>query len=722
MKVSDIAFSMTSDERDVIRGIQAVGKESGKLRDQIASLVTQSKEAGVADQQLSQTRLAALNPILAKQKELRIAGDELKKQLADGKISADEYKTAFDGLSKESNGLRMKLQQLQAQVAEDSADLKKAGTIIGQTEDKTAKYTRAVAELDRMKAKGILTSKQHAAAIQAETDKLNGIGDGADKSGGFIGSLTGKMAGFVAGLGSASAVISLIKQEYDALLERQGKSKDANVNLAGEQEALLMNLGDADPKQVTDQIRDLSKREQIKEVDVTRAVNEAMAARADLSVEDVMEGVSTAAKVRKFAPSELAGLSSAAIDTRKQTGLGTEESMGFLMQLQAQSRTKSLKGLAENFTPAVGSVMQLGADRQTAGGLLAALSHGMGDSTGAESKTSAISLAKQLREYSQRRNPEIEAKAEQLSSTHSAEQAALKADYDKQAIALQANRTLPTEQKAEMRRQMAVEEKRRKDELKKQQDQQMETLQASAPAIPIGQVIERMQKDKSYRDEFLKGKDQGGFGATFEAKALPAVESLLSGGTQAKQYANAKQALNSDPKQTFEKAIANRDLPAMNLAANDQAFGNTADQLKLADTKGAQSSIIRDRLREIRDSMGKTAISSNLDTAISDLTSGGEQTPAMAVQRLEGLRAGLRPKKLSVLDSVKKEDDYDFNVKADRERFNAVSSERYGKTAEGKQEALLTALIDEIKGMRDDQKDGKHAGVVANRATPEGRP
>ena len=36
--MSDIAFSMSADERDVIRGLQAVGKETGSLREQIAGL------------------------------------------------------------------------------------------------------------------------------------------------------------------------------------------------------------------------------------------------------------------------------------------------------------------------------------------------------------------------------------------------------------------------------------------------------------------------------------------------------------------------------------------------------------------------------------------------------------------------------------------------------------------------------------------------------------
>jgi hypothetical protein len=508
-------------------------------------------------------------------------------------------------------------------------EIKSAKRIIEANLTAQQKYERNVAEITDLHKKGRLSLEQYNTAVAAEKTALDKSSESGDKFGGVLGGLGTKVAGAAAGFASMGTVISFIKAEYDALLERQGKSKDANISLAAEQEALLMNLGDANAKEVTAQISQVSTDAKIKEVDVTRAVNEAMAARADLSVQDVMAGVSTAAKVRKFAPSELAGLASAAIDTRKQTGLRTEESMGFLMQLQAQSRTKNLKGLAENFTPAVGSVMTLGADRQTAGGILAALSHGMGDTTGAQSKTSAIQLAKQLREF--------------------------------------------------------------------------------GGGQDIGMTIQQLQGDAQARGKFLKG-------ASFEAAALPAIESLLSGGTQARQYQTARTALQANPLDTFKAAIAARDLPSMKLAEFGQGFGSTADQMAINDKAGATSAIVRDGLKEIRDRMGKTTISSNLDTVINDVTTGGMQDEATALRSLEGLKSGLKPAKLKVLEQVQKEGSYDFNKQADREAFNRVAGERYRATAEGKSEQLLESLIAEIKGLREEQKQKAHAGAVIGRA------
>jgi|GEM_PF-2382575 len=764
--MADIAFSATMDEKDVQRALQNMVKENAKLRSEIGMGVAESKAAAAQEREWQKLREKATKEATQQMQQLNSSAqrikdsvatpfEEAKKKVAElrdhlqaGRITVDEYRKGYADVSKTmKEASRDHAAEAEAAKAAATAKVEakrkaedaerehsqavREGTAVA--EKYATKEERVAAELKRLnvlKEKGVLTSRDHARAVDAERKKLTELGEGAGASGGLVGSLTGKMAGFVGGIASASTVIAVLKAEYDALIERQGKSKDSNITLAAEQEALLMNLGDADPKKVTNQIRDLSKQSGIKEQDVTRAVNEAMAARSDLSVADVMEGVATASKVRKFAPSELAGLSSAAIDTRKQTGLGTEESMGFLMQLQAQSRTKSLTGLAKNFTPAVGSVMQLGADRQTAGGMLAALSHGMADSEGAQSKTSAISLAKQLREYGKRGNPEIAVQAEQLGKTHSAEQAAVKANYDKQAIQLQADKTLPSDQKAEIRRQMAAEEKVRSEALKKQQSQQMEALRDSAPVMPISQVIERMQQDKTYRDDFLKGKDQGGFGASFEAAALPSVESLLSGGTQAKQYASAKQALTADPKKEFERAIANRNLPSMNLAAKDQVFENASDQMRLGDTKGAMSSIARTRLREMKDSMGKTSITSNLETVLADLDSGGVQSEGGMIRKLEDLKHGAVRAQVPMLDKVTKgmrEEGINWEAPEGKAEFLRRANEQVTQSAVGQQEVLLGILIEQLKGMRTDNAaakkdndakkadDGK-AGKVAGRA------
>ena len=662
--MSDIAMSVTMDEKDVQRALQNMVKENAKLRAEIGMGVQESKAAAAQEREWQKLREKATKDATAQMQQLNNAAQrikdsvatpfeeakkkaaELREHLQAGRITVDEYRKAYAAVGKEmkeasrdhaaeaeaakaATAAKAEASKKAAEAEREHSQAVREATAIA---DKYAtKEERVAAELKRLntlKEKGVLSSKDYARAVEAEQKKLSETGDAADKSGGLIGGLTTKMGGFVSGLASGAAVISVLKAEYDALIERQGKSKDANITLAVEQEKLLDNLGDADPKQLFAAIKQTSADTSIKEANVTAAVNEAMAARGDLALEDVLAGVNTAGKVSKFSPGDLAGLSAAAIDTKKQTGLDMDQSMGFLRQMLPQSRVKSLKGVAENFTPAVGGLMQQGADRSTAAALLASMSHGMGDVTGQQTRTASLSLGGQLRAF--------------------------------------------------------------------------------APGQDMGQTIAMLQQDKEQRDKFLSK-------ASFEVAARPAVESLLSGGKQAEQFAAARTAFQEDPRKALERGIAARGASqAIALAETDQRMGNAADQFKLNDKPGAMSAIMRDRLREIRDSMGKTTISSNLDTVINDLTNGGMQTEGSAVKSLEGLKAGLRPSKQRIFDQMQREEKYNFNDAGDRERFNATAKERYGKTAEGKQEAVLQALIDEIKANKQQNVPGDNAarGVI----------
>ncbi len=629
--MSDITFSMSADEKDVTRALQATGKEFGKLRDQIASMAAASDAAGKSEMTLSQQRLAALNPLVAKQKELKAAMEDAAKQLKDGKISQEQYNAAVKANADASDLLTQELRKLQTQVQEDNADMKKAAAIVGQVEDKTEKYARAVAELDRMKAKGILTSKQHAAAIEAEKKKLEDVGSGAEKSGGLIGGLTGKMGQFVAGLASMSAIVATIRQEYDLLLERQGKSKDANISLATQQEALLMNLGGADAGGVLKSIRELSTKSGVKEENVTAAVNDAMAARADLAVGDVVNAVGSVSKIRKLAPTEMAGLAAATIDTQKQTGLGTDQSLGFLLQLQGQARTKNLKSLAENFTPAVGGVMNFGADRQTAGAMLSALSHGMGDTTGAMTATSAIQLSKQLREF--------------------------------------------------------------------------------APGQDIGKSIEALQRDPAMRQKFLAN-------ASFEAKALPAIESLLGGGTQAKQFAAAKQALSADPMTALSDAIKARDAsPSIGVAEQALAVANVQNQAEVKDTTGAKSAINREAIAQMRIRAGRLGVSTKVLGMFDDAATGGVQTAETQQQAIQA--------EIARLEAGKSDKSSLVNAGASALlggpltgmlAEKAVTSRDKDSEFNKEQIALLKEMLTELQR----QTGGAQAGVVAGRRNNQG--
>jgi hypothetical protein len=652
---------------------------------------------------------------------------KLNQALALGTIDAEKHRRALAELSRD-----LKKEAAEAEAAADaekahSQAVREATAVADKYATKEERVAAELKRLNALKDKGVLSSKDHARAVAAENAKLQENGEAANKSAGFIDGLTGKMAGFVSGLAGGAAIINVIRSEYDALIERQGKAADANISLATEQEALLMNLGGADAEKTLESVRKLSKDTKVKEEDVTRAVNDAMAARADLGVEAVIKAVGSVAKVRKFAPSEMAGLASATVDTQKQTGLGTDESLGFLLQLQGQARTKNLKGLAENFTPSVGGMMQMGLDRQTAGATLASLSHGMGDTTGAMTGTAGIQFAKQVREFGQASSgftggPEQEAKTAALNKQHAQEKETLRQKYE-QASAELSRKDLKGADADNARMALSASERRDKAELKARQESQLSEISANAPNLTTQETLQKLMSDPAFRAKFLAPKDQGGFGATFEAKALPAVESLLGGGTQQKQFQAAKIALQDDPNKALKAAIDARGAsPAMGLAEQKQGLANFANQEQLKNVTGAQSAVLRQQLDEFRATMGDGPLTQKIKGTFEDLSTGGVRSIDSTIASIEGDIAD-KQKSINFRSNLAPRGDREFKSNPEM-------------AAAQKRDEEMVATMQEMIGILKEQRDLQqaqvaggqakaHAGAVVGRAgdaNREGRP
>ncbi len=73
--MSDIAFSFSADEKDILRALESTGKSFAQVRDQVTKLAIASREHGTAELSISKQRAEALAPLVAKQKELRAIGE-----------------------------------------------------------------------------------------------------------------------------------------------------------------------------------------------------------------------------------------------------------------------------------------------------------------------------------------------------------------------------------------------------------------------------------------------------------------------------------------------------------------------------------------------------------------------------------------------------------------------------------------------------------------------
>ncbi len=250
--MTDIAFSMTADDKDVIRGLKAIQNESGNLRDKINEIMVASRQAGAADSQLAQMRMKSLNELLPKQRELKVAGDELNRQLKEGKISATEHAAGFANIANKSNELKVKLQQLRAQLNEDTDDMRQAGLIADRTADKFDHFRKAVASLDRQKEKGLITSKQYQAELTREQAKLSESTDGvSEKTGAFTGKLTALTA---AGVGSVGII-----QQMAAKLKELHSEMTSDIEAFDKMSRKLQIQGSLTDAQRKDQSRHVGK-------------------------------------------------------------------------------------------------------------------------------------------------------------------------------------------------------------------------------------------------------------------------------------------------------------------------------------------------------------------------------------------------------------------------------------------------------------------------------
>ena len=542
--MSNISFDMKANDENVQKTLVKQQAEIAKLLAQQAAMEQQTKKNADAARDFGKS------------------ADEVSKRLAkltEGtKAQAEAAKEAAKAEKLAAEGASEALRKHNAVMAEGK---RVTDSVATSSERREAQLEK----LNKLHREGAINTETYNRAIARESA---GLAQGRTHAASFTASMAGvasTMAASAAATFSMSEAIQFLKSEYDAMLERQNKSRDANITLAGAQEGLLDNLGGENAAGVFGRLRELSKGKGIDETKLTQALSETLGARADMSMASVFGAVESAAKLKTVDTSKIPVIASATLDVQKQTGMGTDEALGFLGQMQAQSRVKNMASLAENLTPGIGGVMNFGADRQTAAAILTSLSHGLGDTTGATSKTAGINLAKQLREF-------------------------------------------------------------------------------GGAGSNIAETIATIQSDEGVRANFFGKRDEGGFGATFEAAALPAVESLLSGGTQARQFANARAAFAQDPRAALQAQIdARAAAPAIRIAETDLVMANATNQMQVGDTAGATSSVARNRLKEIQEQSGRWSSTlgfmwapREVEQMAIDAMNGGQMTPKLAIDQLRG--------------------------------------------------------------------------------------
>lgn len=209
-------------------------------------------------------------------------------------------------------------------------------------------------------------------------------------------------AGMVAGYVSVQGALGLIEKEWQAIEARQNRALETQKTLAQVQRGAVLNLG-VDPNWNADKLvktlNEMSKRSGVDEKTLTRVAGDALSARGDSSIESTMTAIEAASKILPDDAEGLRTLTAATMDLQKSLGGSAASNIGYLQSVGATSRVTSLKFMAENATPAIAGLTKFGGTKEEAGALFSMFSGSMVDTTGSQSKTSSLSLAKQLETF-----------------------------------------------------------------------------------------------------------------------------------------------------------------------------------------------------------------------------------------------------------------------------------------------------------------------------------
>jgi hypothetical protein len=723
--MADITFSAGMDSSGMEKAYQTMIRENGKLREELTKLATQSREAADKDREYKRMQIESIKRLKTEQEGLAAAAakimesvqtpferykksaGELREHLQAGRISTDAYRISLSNLASEykkaeantEKGRLATEKARQAQAAETAA-VREAAGVIDSTRTKQERYALAIEKLNRLRRAGKIDAETHARATKAETDALDeGKAKGFAERMGEVASgvLSANMA-----MAAGQKAIQLLREEYERLIERQSKMASAQISLAAAQENALANLDTTmTPKDFLNRMRTESQNLGMSEKDLTNAAANALSAKGDKTAADAVDAVVAASKFRRFGSAEeQAGLAGTALDLGKAFGMNAEESLGFLAKAQGPSRVVSAKGMAENIAPAIIGAQQFGVSGATAASMAAALTSSSVDTTGAQTKTSLISLLAQLREFGKAEKgfvggPEYDAKIAEIEAQYELHKKDKTKGIDK-----------------------ATKEKLVAQETGKLQDQ------------PAFEMFVRMQEDPALRQKFFAEKTSGGFGASFEKQMLPAIEGLLTPGTQtSKEYFAASDVMMKGSNQeAFDRQIAMKQASdAIGVSTLDQGLGNIRDQIELSDPEQARSGVIRDRMKEIRDALGRKGLTTRAMGYIDDAVSGGKQNIDTAIEGLQKERDRVR------LPSMSSEERQRLGFTAPMTPgFGAV--ETLGANAapapavnpreltpgEQKQVMLLEKAVEALEKMQAQQNGNVNAGAAVGRRMNQG--
>lgn len=238
--------------------------------------------------------------------------------------------------------------------------------------------------------------KMAAASKRVGDNSKKGFNDGAT----FAGKMAQQVGGIATSLVGAGAAVAILRQEYDALVNRQNQASQTQFS-AGQAIRLTKVAFNADSTvsdaQLEPLIESIAQETGSSIQAVAGALTDAFSAKGSKSNAVAADAVRQALR---FLPNNQAAattLSSRALDVSKFSGSDNiAANLGFIQNVQSASRVTSLDQVGAQIVPAIANIVKQGDTPEQAAELAAAMTQLLQDDRGEKTKTAVTNLSSRL--------------------------------------------------------------------------------------------------------------------------------------------------------------------------------------------------------------------------------------------------------------------------------------------------------------------------------------
>lgn len=285
------------------------------------------------------------------------------------------------------------------QAREEQDNLRTAAQLTREVQTPLEQYREKVEQIERAYESGNIDQETYNRQLAMQKQRLEEADVATNKAATSIDNFVKGFAGFL----GIQTLISGVRSELEMLRKLADDARVQNLDFA-EVVGQTRNAFTADKTLGADQLEqrmiEAGRESRTSPKVFAAAMQDVFSAKGTASNEEAVQAAIAAFQLN---PGDLESgrtVAARALDVRQATGsTDMMANIGFIQNLQQNARVTNLRQVGQNIVPAIGGVMTAGDTDEQAGEFVTTLNTLMQDAEGAMTRTAAVSLAQQLREF-----------------------------------------------------------------------------------------------------------------------------------------------------------------------------------------------------------------------------------------------------------------------------------------------------------------------------------